>query len=83
MLHGVPLSFDKGYYSDGEHIHWTFMYLGHALSAPELYYSLLVLNVCDFNSGKFFSSSRRNEGVGKADWASFTCGYSEVQADSP
>jgi hypothetical protein len=30
-------------------MHWTFMQLGYALSAPVFYYSLL-LDVCDFHA---------------------------------
>ncbi len=46
-------------------------YLGHALSAPEFYYSLL-LNVCDVNANEIFHLELKGRGGGEAVWASFT-----------
>ncbi len=57
--------------------------LGHALSAPVFYYSLL-LNFCDFNAVKFFSRSRKAWGR-KNCVCLFYCEYSkgEIKQESP
>jgi len=48
----APLS--KEAYTVKQHLHWTFMHLGHALSVLVFYYSLFILNVCDFNAVEIF-----------------------------
>jgi hypothetical protein len=53
-------------------MHFTFMKIGNALSAPVFYYSLL-LNVSDLNAEEIFAGSRRDEREGGgAVWAFFT-----------
>ncbi len=65
----------RSQYAVQKHIHWTFMYLGHALSLTINTYSLL-LNVCDLYAAEICLSERRDKGRSCVGF--FYCEYSSM-----